>query len=156
AAEGADALIHLAGASVGEGRWNDARKNLLRTSRVDATRRLIDALAKLQRPPRTVIAASAIGYYGSRGDETLTETRAPGRDFLSQLSVASEAESARAAEFGARVVNLRLGIILAAHGGAFPRMAAPFKFGVGGRLGSGQQWMSWITLPETVRVIEFA
>jgi uncharacterized protein len=156
AAEGADALIHLAGASIAGGRWNAARKNLLRTSRIDATRHLVGALAKLQRPPRGIVAASAVGYYGNRGDETLTETSPPGSDFLAGLCREWEAETARGAEFGARVVNLRFGIILAAHGGALPRMALPFKLGAGGRLGNGRQWMSWLTLPEAVGMIKFA
>jgi uncharacterized protein (TIGR01777 family) len=155
-AEGTDALIHLAGASIAGGRWNASRKKLLRTSRIDATRHLIGALAKLQRPPRVIVAASAIGYYGYRGDETLTEASVPGNDFLAGACREWEAEAARGAEFGARVVNLRFGIILAAHGGALPRMAMPFKFGAGGRLGDGRQWMSWLTLRETVSIIQFA
>jgi uncharacterized protein (TIGR01777 family) len=155
-AEGADALIHLAGASIAGGRWNESRKELLRTSRIGATRHLIGALAKLQRPPRVIVAASAIGYYGNRGDESLTEASAPGSDFLAGLCREWEAETARGAEFGARVVNLRFGIILSAHGGALPRMALPFKFGAGGRLGDGRQWMSWLTLRETISIIQFA
>jgi uncharacterized protein len=155
-AEGADALVHLAGASIAGGRWNASRKKLLRTSRIAATRHLIGALAQLQRPPRVIVAASAIGYYGSRGDETLTETSAPGNDFLAGLCREWEAETARGAEFGARVVSLRFGIILAAHGGALPRMLTPFKLGVGGRLGTGRQWMSWVTLEEVLNVIQFA
>jgi uncharacterized protein (TIGR01777 family) len=155
-AEGADALVHLAGASIAEGRWNAQRKKLLRTSRIDATHHLIGALAKLQRPPRTVVAASAIGYYGNRGDESLTEGSAPGNDFLAGLCREWEAEAARASEFGARVVHGRFGIILAAHGGALPRMALPFKFGAGGRLGNGRQWMSWVTLPEVINIIQFS
>ena len=156
AADGADALIHLAGASIAEGRWNASRKALLRTSRIDATRHLIGALAKLQRPPRVIVAASAIGYYGNRGDESLTEASAPGNDFLARLCREWEMETARGSEFGARVVNPRFGIILAAHGGALPRMALPFKFGAGGRLGDGRQWMSWLTLQEAVSIIQFA
>jgi uncharacterized protein (TIGR01777 family) len=156
AAEGADALVHLAGASIAGGRWNASRKNLLRTSRIDATRHLISGLAKLQRPPRVIVAASAIGYYGNRGDETLTEASAPGNDFLAGACREWEAEAAGGIEFGARVVNLRFGIILAAHGGALPRMAMPFKFGAGGRLGDGRQWMSWLTLKEAVSIVQFA
>jgi hypothetical protein len=155
-AEGADALVHLAGASIAEGRWNPKRKELLRTSRIDATRHLIGALSKLQRPPRVVVAASAIGYYGNRGDEALTEASASGSDFLAALCREWEAENARASGFGARVAIVRFGIILDAHGGALPRMALPFKFGAGGRLGSGRQWMSWVTLRETVNIIQFA
>jgi uncharacterized protein len=156
AAEGADALVHFAGASIADGRWNAARKNLLRTSRIEATRHLIGALSKLKQPPRVIVASSAIGYYGDRGDETLAESSAPGNDFLAVLCREWEAESARGAEFGARVVMLRFGIILAAHGGALPRMAFPFKLGAGGRLGDGRQWMSWLTLAEAVGMIRFA
>jgi uncharacterized protein (TIGR01777 family) len=156
AAEGFDALVHLAGASIAGGRWSGSRKRLLHTSRIDATRHLIGVLSKLQRPPRVIVAASAIGYYGDRGNEILTETSAPGGDFLAGLCHEWEAETARGAEFGARVVNLRFGIILAAHGGALPRMALPFKLGVGGRLGTGRQWMSWLTLGEAAGMIKFA
>jgi uncharacterized protein len=156
AAEGADALVHLAGASIAGGRWNDARKKLLGTSRVEATRHLMGELGKLQRPPRVIVGASAVGYYGSRGDETLTETSAPGKDFLAGLCVEWEAEQARGNAFGARVASLRFGIILAAHGGALAQMLTPFKLGVGGRLGTGRQWMSWVTLEDTVRVLQFA
>jgi uncharacterized protein len=156
AAEGADALVHLAGASIAGGRWNAARKSLLRTSRVDATRQLIGALSRLQQPPRVIVAASAIGYYGDRADETLMESSSPDNDFLAALCCEWEAESARGAEFGARVVMLRFGIILAPHGGALPRMLLPFKLSVGGRLGSGRQWMSWLTLEEAVGIVKFA
>jgi uncharacterized protein len=156
AAEGADALVHLAGASIAGGRWNAPRENLLRSSRIEATRHLMGALCKLKQPPRVIVASSASGYYGDRGDETLTEASAPGNGFLSTLCRDWEAETVRATEFGARVVMLRLGIILASHGGALPRMALPFKLGAGGRLGSGRQWMSWLTLAEAVRVIHFA
>lgn len=156
AAEDADALVHLAGASIAGGRWNAARKELLRTSRIDATRHLIRALASLRRPPRVVVAASAIGYYGNRGNETLTETSPPGNDFLAAACQEWEAEEARGAEFGARVVSLRFGIIMAKHGGALPQMALPIRMGVGGKLGNGKQWMSWVTLAETIRVAEFA
>lgn len=156
AAEGFDALVHLAGASIAGARWSRSRKRLLRTSRIDATRHLIGFLSKLQRPPRVIVAASAIGYYGDRGDETLTETSPQGGDFLATLCREWEAETARGAEFGARVVTLRFGIILAALGGALPRMALPFKLGMGGKLGSGRQWMSWLTLGEAAGIIEFA
>jgi uncharacterized protein len=155
-AEGADALIHLAGASIAGGRWNASRKKLLRTSRIEATRHLVGALAKLRRPPRVIVAASAIGYYGNRGDEVLTEDSPAGSDFLSALTREWEAETARGKEFGARVVSLRFGIILDAHGGALPRMAMPFKWGAGGRLGSGNQWMSWLTLAEAISIVQFA
>jgi uncharacterized protein len=103
-----------------------------------------------------IVAASAVGYYGNRGDETLTEASAPGTDFLAGACREWEVETTRGAEFGARVVTLRFGIILAAHGGALPRMALPFKLGAGGRLGDGRQWMSWLTLQETISIIQFA
>ena len=156
AAEGSDALVHLAGASIAGGRWNASRKHLLRASRIDATRHLVAALSNLQRPPRLVVGPSAIGYYGSRGDEPLTEASAPGTDFLAGLCREWEAEEARASQFGARVVHVRFGIVLAADGGALPRIALPFKLGVGGKLGSGRQWMSWLTLAEAISIIQFA
>jgi len=121
-----------------------------------ASRHLIAALSRLQRPPGVIVSASAIGYYGNRAEEELTESSAPGTDFLAKLCIDWESEVARGAQFGARVVMLRLGIILAAHGGALPRMALPFKMGVGGKLGSGRQWMSWLTLDEAVHMIDFA
>lgn len=155
-ADGADVVVHLAGASIAGGRWNATRKTVLRDSRIPATRNLVAALAKLQRRPTTFIAASAIGFYGDRGDEVLTESSAPGKDFLAELARDWEAESARAREFGARVAQMRFGIILAKHGGALPQIALPFKLGVGGRIGSGRQWMSWITLEDVVSAICYA
>jgi uncharacterized protein (TIGR01777 family) len=156
AAEGTDTVIHLAGASIGDARWTAQRKVLLRDSRVAGTHHLVDALARLRRPPRLFIAASAIGFYGDRGDELLTESSAPGADFLASLTCDWEAESMRAAQFGARVVTLRFGIILAKNGGALPRMALPFRLGAGGRIGSGKQWMSWVTLADIVAIIGHA
>ena len=156
AAEDADAVVHLAGASIGDGRWTAPRKTLLRDSRVAGTHHLVAALAKLRRPPRVFIAASAIGFYGDRGDELLTESSAPGADFLAALTRDWEAESVRAVQFGARVVTLRFGIILAKHGGALPRMALPFRLGAGGRIASGKQWMSWVTLEDIVGIIGHA
>jgi uncharacterized protein (TIGR01777 family) len=156
AAENADAVVHLAGASIGDGRWTESRKRILRSSRVDATRHLVDALARLSRPPKVFISASAIGYFGDRGDEELNEQSAPGNDFLAKLCCDWEAEVKRAEEFGARAVMLRFGIVLSKRGGALPRMLLPFRLGLGGRLGSGKQWMSWITLGDAVRVIRTA
>jgi uncharacterized protein (TIGR01777 family) len=156
AAERTDALVHLAGAPIAGRRWSVSRKNLLRTSRIEATRHLVGALSRLQHPPRVIVASSGVGYYGDRGEEILTEESSSGGDFLSALCREWEAETARGAEFGARVVMLRFGIILAAHGGALPRMALPFKLGAGGRLGSGRQWMSWLTIAEAVGMIRFA
>jgi hypothetical protein len=153
AAEGADAVVHLAGASIAE-RWTPERKKVLRSSRVEATRHLVEELARLAKPPRVFVAASAIGYYGSRGDEQLTEQSAAGNDFLAELSQAWEAESQRAAQaFGARVALLRIGVVLARHGGALGKMLTPFRLGVGGVIGSGRQWMSWIALPDLVDVL---
>src|SRR5712692_1458038 len=154
AAEGADAVVHLAGASIAERRWSGARKRLLRASRVDATRHVVSALAKLARPPQVFLSASAVGYYGDRGDEELTEQSGPGNDFLAGLARDWEAEAARAEQFGARTVMLRFGVILSLRGGALPRMVTPFKLGLGGRLGSGKQWMSWIALEDVVGILK--
>jgi uncharacterized protein (TIGR01777 family) len=155
-ADGADAVVHLAGASIAGGRWTAARKRVLRDSRVAATRHLVSTLGKLSRPPRIFIAASAIGYYGDRGDEELTESSSRGDGFLAAVAGNWEAESSRAAAFGARVAILRFGVILARNGGALPQMALPFRLGVGGRIGSGRQWTSWITLEDVVGAIRFA
>lgn len=155
-AEQVDAIIHLAGASIAGHRWTTAWKRELRDSRVAATRQLVASLRQLQRPPQVFIAASAIGFYGNRGDEELTESSPPGTDFLAQLAADWEAESARAAELGARVAILRFGVILAKHGGALPRMALPFRLGLGGKIASGRQWISWVTLEDVVSIIRFA
>ena len=155
AAEGADAVVNLAGASIGEGRWTAARKDMLRASRVDSTRHLVRELGKLQKPPRVFVSASAVGYFGDRGDEELTEESAAGGDFLATLCKDRESEAAGAANFGARTVCTRFGIVLARDGGALPRMVLPFKFGAGGRLGSGKQWMSWIALGEAANIVKF-
>ncbi|PYU28899.1 MAG: TIGR01777 family protein [Acidobacteria bacterium] len=155
-AEEVDAFIHLAGASIAGHRWTAAWKRELRDSRVAATHHLIASLRQLHRPPQIFIAASAIGFYGNRGDEELTESSPAGTDFLAQLAADWETESARAAELGARVVILRFGVILAKQGGALPRMALPFRLGVGGKIGSGRQWISWITREEIVGIIRFA
>jgi uncharacterized protein (TIGR01777 family) len=156
AMEGANAVVHLSGASIAGGRWTPARKAMLRSSRVDSTRLLVSALAQLQRKPRVFVAASAVGYYGNRGDEILTESSSPGSDFLASVAQDWEAESARAEALGIRTVILRSGVILSAKEGALPQMLAPFRFGVGGRLGDGQQWMSWIALADVIGIIEAA
>jgi len=153
AMEGADAIVHLSGASIAAGRWSPGRKAVLRSSRVGSTRVLVDAVSQLRRKPRVFISASAIGYYGDRGSEILTEASHAGTDFLALLSRDWEAEAARAQLSGIRTVMLRFGIILSARGGALPRMLLPFQFGVGGRFGTGQQWMSWITLEDSVGII---
>jgi hypothetical protein len=156
AAVGADAVVNLAGASIAGGRWTAERKALLRSSRVDATRSLVTALAKMNARPRVLVSASAIGYYGSRGDELLTEESAAGADFLAGLAREWEAEAVKAEALGIRVVRARFGIILARHGGALGKMLLPFKLGLGGRIGTGQQWMSWVTLEDVAGILRFA
>jgi uncharacterized protein len=156
AMEGFDAVVHLSGASIAKGRWTSARKQILRNSRVDTTRVLVDALARLTRKPSVFICASATGYYGSRGDEVLTEASGNGNDFLGLLCRAWEAEAARASLNGIRTVIARFGVVLSMHGGALSTMATPFRFGLGGRLGSGKQWMSWIALEDVIGMIKTA
>jgi len=156
AAVGADAVVNLAGASIAGGRWTAERKELLRSSRVDTTRALVTALAKMNARPRVLVSASAIGYYGSRGDELLTEESAAGKDFLASLAQEWEAEALKAEALGIRVVRARFGIILSRNGGALAKMMLPFKLGVGGRVGTGQQWMSWVTLEDVVWILRFA
>lgn len=156
AAAGAEAVINLAGESIAAGRWTVERKARLRSSRIAATRNLVTAVVRLEPRPKTFLSASAVGYYGGRREEELTEDSAPGSDFLSALAKDWEAEAGRAEAFGIRAVELRFGVILARHGGALARMLLPFRFGLGGRLGSGQQWMSWLTLAEAASIIRFA
>src|SRR3984957_3763077 len=156
AMEGHDAVVHLGGANLAQGRWTKSRKQILRNSRVDTTRVLVDALARLQKKPSVFICASGVGYYGSRGDEILTEGSGNGSDFLGMTCRAWEAEATRANSNGIRTVIARFGVILAAHGGALPAMVTPFKLGLGARLGSGKQWMSWITLPDVVAILRCA
>ena len=156
AGEGADAVVNLAGASIVHGRWTARQKQLLKTSRVDTTRALVTALSQMALRPRILISASAVGYYGSRGDEVLREDSPAGNDFLSQLSIEWEAEALKAEVLGIRVVLARFGVVLAKEGGALPTMARPFRLGVGGRIGSGQQWMSWVTLRDVVAILRMA
>jgi uncharacterized protein len=152
--EGLTAVVHLAGESIAEGRWNDEKKQRIRNSRVEGTQLLSETLARLTHPPRSFLSASAIGYYGNRGDEVLTETSRPGNDFLSGVCVEWEDATRAAAEKGIRVANLRFGVILNAHGGALAKMIPPFRMGLGGRVGSGNQWMSWIALEDVVGAIK--
>jgi len=156
AAEGADAIVNLAGASIGGGRWTAKRKALLRSSRVDLTEHLVAALTRLKSPPKVFVSASAIGYYGNRGEESLTEASRSGQDFLSQISREWEAAAMKAEQYGMRTVIARFGIILSKKGGALPPMLTPFKFGAGGRIGSGKQWMSWVALDDVVSAIRLA
>jgi uncharacterized protein (TIGR01777 family) len=155
ALEGADVVINLNGASIAGGRWTATRKAVLRSSRADSTRVLVDALGQLTNKPKVFLSASAVGYYGSRGDEILTEASGPGDDFLSSLARDWETEANRAATFGIHTVILRFGVVLAREGGALPQMVRPFRFGVGGRLGDGSQWLSWITIEDVVRIVKF-
>lgn len=154
--EGFDAVVHLAGESIAEGRWTDEKKKRIRESRVKGTRLLGDALANLTQRPKVLVSASAIGYYGNRGDENLTEASAPGDGFLSDVCVEWEKATDLAKEKGIRTVNARFGIILAKDGGALKKMLTPFKMGIGGRIGDGKQWMSWIALDDVVGAIKFA
>ena len=151
--EGFDAVIHLAGENVGAGRWTPARKAAIRDSRVNGTRLLCDALAGLARPPKTLLCASAVGYYGDRGDERLTEGSPPGTGFLAEVCREWEAASAPAARKGIRVVALRIGMVLSPKGGALPRMLPLFRAGLGGVIGSGRQYVSWVALDDLPRII---
>jgi uncharacterized protein len=154
--EGVDAVVHLAGAGIGDRRLTEDRKRVVATSRSRGTALLADALADLEHKPQVMVSASAIGYYGERGDEVLTETSTaqPG-NFLSDVCVAWEAATAPAAAAEIRVARIRSGIVLAAHGGALARMLPLFKFGLGGRMGSGRQWWSWVSLADEVGAIRF-
>ncbi|MXY16304.1 MAG: TIGR01777 family protein, partial [Acidobacteria bacterium] len=156
ALDGIDAVVHLAGENIAGGRWTAARKARIRDSRVDGTHRLCAALAGLDAPPRVLVAASAIGYYGDRGDELLDEAASPGIGFLPEVSRAWEAAAAPAREAGIRVVHLRIGIVLSPAGGALGQMLLPFKLGVGGVLGSGDQYMSWISIGDVVGIVRYA
>ena len=156
ALEGADAVVHLAGESIAAGRWTAAVKERVRRSRVDGTKLLAETLGRLTRRPRVLVAASAVGYYGNRGDMPLTEESPPGVGFLAEVCREWEAAADPARVAGIRVVHPRLGVVLAGQGGALPRMTLPFRLGVGGMIGSGRQYWSWIALADLVRVIELA
>ena len=153
---GPDAVVNLAGAPIAEGRWTEERKRVLRSSRIDTTRALVKVLAQMNARPRVLVSASATGVYGNRGDEILTEDSKPGTDFLSDLALEWEAEALKAESLGIRVVIVRLGIILAKEGGALPQMMKPFQIGLGGKLGNGRQWMSWVALEDVVGIIRMA
>ena len=140
----ADAVVNLAGEPIAGGRWGPARKEAILQSRVSATRALVDAAGLAARRPRVLVSASAVGYYGARDDEPVDETAGPGSGFLAEVCQAWEREASRAEAFGLRLVRLRLGMVLAGDGGALGRMLPPFRAFVGGPLGNGQQWMSWI------------
>ncbi len=152
AVSGFDAVIHLAGESI-VGRWTDERKARIRESRIPATTNLAQALAEARDKPEVFLSASAIGYYGNRGDDLLTENSAPGAGFTAELAREWESATAAAGNSGIRTVQMRIGIVLGAAGGALPKMLPAFKMGVGGRLGNGRQWMSWVDVHDVVGAI---
>jgi uncharacterized protein len=153
--EGVDAVVHLAGENVGE-RWTAEKKRRIRESRVAGTQLLARALAELASPPRVLISASAVGIYGDRGDEELDEQSATGTGFLAEVGREWEGATEAAERAGIRVVHLRLGVVLSREGGALGKLLLPFRLGVGGRVGSGRKWMSWISRTDVVHAIRFA
>jgi uncharacterized protein len=153
--EGVTAVVHLAGAGVGDHRWSASYKETLRTSRTDGTATLAGALASLSDPPTVLLSGSAVGYYGVRGNEDLTEEARAGRGFLADLCVQWEGATASAAEAGIRVVHLRTGVVLSAAGGALKKQLLPFRLGLGARLGPGTQQLSWITRRDVVAALIF-
>ena len=153
--EGLDAGVHLAGESIAE-RWTAEKKTKIRDSRVKGTRLLCESLARLSQPPKAVVCASAIGYYGDRGEEVLREESAAGSGFLAEVCRGWEAAADPARQRGIRVVHLRIGVVLSPAGGALAQMLFPFRMGLGGKLGSGKQYLSWIAIDDLIRVISHA
>lgn len=153
--EGLDAVIHLAGENIAGLRWTEEKKKAIRDSRVFGTRSMIETFDKLKDKPKTFISGSAIGFYGDRGDDEMTESSSAGKTFLSEVCKEWEAESRRAEDLGIRTVLLRTGIVLSKDGGALATMLTPFKLGVGGVIGDGKQWMSWISLDDVVGIINY-
>jgi uncharacterized protein len=153
---GPDAVIHLAGENIASGRWTPERKKRIRDSRVNVTERLASSLVAMEKRPNVFISASAIGYYGDRGEEVLTETSRPGNDFLAKVVVDWESSVNQLTNAGIRVVLLRFGMILSANGGALKKMLPIFNLGLGGPVGNGRQWISWISIHDAVRLIRFA
>ncbi|MFM7142772.1 MAG: TIGR01777 family oxidoreductase [Alphaproteobacteria bacterium] len=151
-----DAIVNLAGESIAEGRWTEARKKALRHSRVATTRAIVEACAALPKKPQVIVSGSAVGLYGPQGDEALDETSPAGKDFLAGICVDWEAEAHRAEDLGIRVVLLRIGVVLGPEGGALAKMVPPFKMFVGGPLGSGTQWMSWVHVDDVCGLIAYA
>jgi uncharacterized protein len=154
---GADAVVHLAGEGVADGRWTARRKQAIRESRVVGSRALVDAMRRLARDerPRVLVAASAVGYYGDRGDESLDEQSLPGKDFLSEVCQAWEGEVFQAESLGVRTAAIRIGVVLGRQGGALAKLLPPFRLGAGGRVGSGRQWMSWVHRDDLVNLFLF-
>lgn len=153
--EGIDAVVHLAGENVSGLRWTDEKKKAIRDSRVLGTRSVVDAISKLKDRPKVLVASSAIGFYGERGDEEMSESSTAGHGFLADVAKEWEGEARRAEDAGIRTVLLRTGIVLSKDGGALGTMLTPFKMGVGGVVGSGKQWMSWISLDDHIAVINY-
>ena len=151
--EGVGAVVHLAGESIGSSRWTDAQKTRIRESRVKGTSLLAQTLAKLSHPPAVLVSGSGINVYGDRGDEILTEASPPGTGFLADVCRDWEAATAPAEQADIRVAHLRSGFVLSARGGGFKKMLRPFRLGLGGKMGSGRQWMSWISIDDEVGAI---
>ena len=154
--EAVGAVVHLAGKNLAAGRWTSEFKEDIRRSRVEGTRRLCESLAGLSRRPKVLVTASAVGYYGSRGDEVLNEASAPGSDFLARVCQEWEAASEPASRAGIRVVHMRFGMILSPAGGALKKMLLPFTLGIGGRIGNGGQYVSWVAIDDAVGAIHHA
>jgi uncharacterized protein (TIGR01777 family) len=153
---GVDAVVHLAGENVGNRRWTRAQKKRIRVSRIEGTRLLCGSLAWLENKPRTLISASAIGFYGDQADKLLDEQSPPGDGFLSEVCFAWENATEPATDAGIRTVNLRIGVVLSPEGGALKKMLTPFRFGLGGVIGGGQQYVSWIALSDVVGAVRHA
>ncbi|QDU47075.1 Epimerase family protein [Symmachiella dynata] len=155
ALQGVDVMIHLGGDNIADGRWTPEKKERIRDSRLESTRLLAETAAKLEHPPKTFLCASAIGFYGDRGNETLDEGSTPGTGYLPEVCQDWEAACQPARDKGIRVVNLRFGMILSPDGGPLAKMLTPFKMGVGGKVGTGEQYYSWVSLHDVVRAMEF-
>ncbi len=153
ALDGVDAVVHLAGENVAGGRWTAARRERILRSRTDGTRTIATALALLRRKPTVLVSASAVGWYGSTGDMEVDEASPPGSGFLSEVCRAWEAAADPAREAGIRVLHARLGVVLSGRGGALPEMARPFRFGVGGPIGGGRQWLPWVAIADVIGAI---
>lgn len=156
ALDGCDTVLHLAGEPVAEGRWTAAKKERIHDSRVDGTRNLVEGLRAMESPPSVLVSASAVGYYGDRNEEELTEQSRAQGGFLTDVCLEWEHEALKAEEFGMRVVTIRIGLVLGRGGGALGRMLPLFKLGLGGRLGSGNQWVPWIHIEDLVKLFVFA
>lgn len=156
ALEGVDAVVHLAGESVGDGRWTAEKKQRIRASRVRGTALLAGSLAALRKRPRVLVSGSAVGYYGAHGDEQLDESAPAGSDFLAEVAAEWEAAAEPARAAGIRVAHPRTGIVLAPHGGALAKLLGPFKLGLGARFGAGTQWMSWVAFDDAVNALVHA